>query len=312
MITVDAAVPLISHPRHVRRHAGELRAGGVHAVLATVASIEDFSEITHRLAAWAAFSSPDAKLVRTVADIEQAYTAGQLALVLHMQGAGATGTTPDALHLFHAVGVRVIQLTYNYRNQLGDGCLESSDAGLSDLGRKCIRHLNDLGVMIDISHAGARTSLETIELADGPVVASHSNSDVVCNSPRNLSDSHIRAIAGTGGVIGLCAFPAFVNAEQATLDRLLDHAAYIADLVGTKHLGLGLDFSDEDEDDFVYFGYDERYYPLPPWQWPLGIEGFAETRNIPAALSRRGFADEEIAGIMGRNFLRAFGQRWGS
>lgn len=314
-ITLDAAAPLISVPRDLRRYASELREGGVDAVLATVGSIEDFTEMAGRLGAWAAFAhAPDDRtaLARTVAEIEAAHDDGKLAVVLHMQGASATGMSTDALHLFHALGVRVMQLTYNYRNQLGDGCLEPANSGLSELGRRCVRQLNELGIVLDVSHSGVQTSLDIIELADGPVVATHANAMAVCSSPRNLSDALIRALAQTGGVVGLCAFSAFVAPGDATLDRLLDHAAYISDLVGPGHLGIGLDFAKHTVDDFDYYGLDERYYPRPPWRWPDGITGFADTKNVPVALARRGFSSDEIDGIMGANFLRVFRQRWGA
>lgn len=314
-ITVDAAAPLFAHPRDIRRHAPAYRAGGVDVVLATVASIEHFAETASRLAAWTSVSRRGdlgARVATSVDDIERAHARGQLAVVLHMQGISATGTSLDALDLFHAAGVRVMQITYNHRNQLGDGCLEPSDSGLSEFGRRVVRRLNELGTMIDISHAGVRTSLETIDCAEGPVIASHSNARAVCESPRNLSDEHIRAVARTGGVIGLCAFPSFVSEHDPSLEKLVEHAAYIADLVGPAHVGLGLDFSDEDEDDYEYYGYEERYYPRPPWTWPMGIASPRDTANVPEALFRAGFGAPEVAGIMGGNFLRVFRERWGS
>lgn len=314
-ITVDAAAPLIGHPRDIRRHAPAYRAGGVDVALATVASIEDFAETASRLAAWTSFagtSDPLACVATSVDDIERAHASGQLAVVLHLQGLSATGNSLDALDLFHAAGVRVTQLTYNFRNQLGDGCLEPSDSGLSEFGRRVVRRLNKLGTVIDISHAGARTSLQAIDCAEGPVVASHSNAKAICESPRNLPDEHIRAVAGTGGVIGLCAFPSFVSEDGPSLEKLAEHAVYIAELVGPAHIGLGLDFSDEDEDDYLYYGYDERYYPRPPWTWPTGIASPSDTANLPGALLRAGFGASEVAGIMGGNLLRVFRERWRS
>jgi len=112
-------------------------------------------------------------------------------------------------------------------------------------------------------------------------------------------------------VVGLCAFPAFLTrGDDAALNDLLDHAAYIAALVGSEHVGLGLDFADEDEKDFDYYGYDERYYPRPPWRYPRGIASFADVRNIREGLEARGFSGTEAAGILGENFLRVFAQAW--
>lgn len=145
------------------------------------------------------------------------------------------------------------------------------------------------------------------------MILSHANARRVCESPRNVSDEVIREVAATGGVIGLCAFPAFVSSDPfPTLDRLIDHAVHIAELVGPEHLGFGFDFADEDENDYDYFGYDERHYPRPPWRWPAGISWWEEAGNIAPALSRRGFSSDDITGIMGENFMRAFEQSWGS
>ena len=112
--------------------------------------------------------------------------------------------------------------------------------------------------------------------------------------------------------MGLCAFSAFVTPTPTpTLEHLLAHADYISQLVGPEHVGLGFDFADEDEDDYAYYGYDERYYPRPPWQWPAGIASFRDFSNIAAGLQRRGYTEPQIRGIMGENFLRVFQQVWG-
>jgi membrane dipeptidase len=118
------------------------------------------------------------------------------------------------LESYAALGLRVAQLTYNYRNHLADGCLEPADSGLSEAGRAAVRRLNTLRIVPDISHTGAASSLEIIQLSGQPVIASHSNTRAECDAPRNLTDDLIRAVAATGGVIGLCAFPAFVSPGQ--------------------------------------------------------------------------------------------------
>lgn len=312
---LDAAVPLVN-PRLLSKYLPELRAGGVDAILTTVASLEDCRYAVSALADWhhlAHSGEYPICLATTVADFRQAKQRGELAVGLHFQGGNPIEADLDLIDAFHALGVRVFQLTYNARNFMGDGCLEEANAGLSTFGRKAIRRLDERKIAIDISHVGERTSLEAIELASGPVVATHANARTVCDSPRNLTDEQIHAVAASGGVIGLCGFPAFVSPSPVpTLEQLIDHADYIGNLVGPQHVGLGLDFAIEEEGEYEYYGYDPRYYPRPPWTWPTGLGNFfLDAPKITAALKHRGYTDDEVRGILGENFLRVFEQIWG-
>jgi membrane dipeptidase len=312
---LDAAVPLIT-PRSLPKLLPDLVAGGVDAVMVTIASLEDCRYAMGQLATWHALfqgRAQPAKLATSAADFRAAKRAGLLAVGLHFQGGNPVESDVDLLNLYSELGVRVMQLTYNARNLIGDGCLEESDAGLSKFGRKVVQRMNELRMAIDISHVGDRTAIDALELSTAPVVATHANARGVHDSPRNLSDAHIKAIAASGGAIGMCAFPSFVGkGDPPSLDDLIDHAVYIGNLVGIEHVGLGMDFAVEDEDDFVYFGYDLRYYPMPPWTWPTGLGGFfRDMPNVTAKLSERGFSPLEIRGVLGGNFLRVFEQIWG-
>jgi membrane dipeptidase len=313
---LDAAVPLVN-ARLLPRYLPDLQAGGVDAILTTVASLEDCHYAVSALADWHALANGGTlpfRICTTVAEFRAAKHDGVLAVGLHFQGGNPIEQDVDLVDAYHALGVRVMQLTYNARNFIGDGCLEDENAGLSNFGRKVVRRLDERRVVIDVSHVGERTSLEALALARGPVVATHANARGVHDSARNLSDEQIRAIAASGGAIGLCGFPAFVAPDDPpTLEQLIDHAVYIGDLVGPEHIGLGLDFAIEDEEDYDYFGYDPRYYPRPPWTWPVGLGGFfQDAPHITAALLRRGFSEHEVRGILGENFLRVFQQVWGA
>ena len=314
-LVLDGALPLVSHPRQLSALLPALTAGGVGVLLPTVASIEDLATVSSTLGAWRAFEDgppPGARLARSVSDIRAAQAAGDLAVVLHVQGLHAVGAELDRLELYAAAGVKVAQLTYNYRNYLADGCLEPADAGLSESGRAVVERLNLLRIVPDVSHTGERSSLEIVEISTSPVIASHSNAKALCDHPRNLGDGLARAVAASGGVVGLCAFPAFVDDTAPTVRRLAEHAAYFAELIGAEHVGMGLDFSDEDASDYEFYGYDERYYPRPPWIWPAGLESHADVPGLRAALEQVGFSEEETAGILGENFLRVFAEVWGA
>jgi membrane dipeptidase len=313
---LDAAVPLVN-VRLLPRYLPDLQDGGVNAILTTVASLEDCHYAVSALADWHALANSGTlpfRICTTVAEFRAAKHEGVLAVGLHFQGGNPIEQDVDLIDAYCALGVRVFQLTYNARNFIGDGCLEDENAGLSNFGRKVVRRLDELRMVIDVSHVGERTSLEALSLARGPVVATHANARGVHDSARNLGDEQIRAIAASGGVVGLCGFPAFIASDDPpSLDQMIDHAVYISELAGAEHVGLGLDFAIEDEDDYDYFGYDPRYYPRPPWTWPVGLgDFFRDAPNITAALLRRGFGESEVRGILGENFLRVFQQVWGA
>jgi membrane dipeptidase len=313
-ILLDAAAPMLE-PRWLGRRLPEVAAGGIDALLATVGAIEDFRTTMEVVGKWLAIDrarSHKIRLARSVADIRAAKAEGDTAIIIHFQGSDPIEDELDFIDIFHAVGLRVMQVTYNLRNRLGDGCFEPTDAGLSKFGRKAIARMEELGVVVDLAHAGERTALETAAAATRPFVVTHANARALFDTPRNATDAVIRAVAASGGVVGVCAVPFFLARDRRpTLDMLIDHAAYIANLVGAAHVGLGFDFADEDEEDYVYFGYDERYIPKPPWIFPSGIAGFAEAGNIAGALEARGFSKAEASGILGENFLRVFGAVWG-
>jgi membrane dipeptidase len=310
---LDAACPLIQ-PRDMAKCLPDLRTGEVTTVLATVASIQDSSFTLGILAHWLhlerEYSLPF-RLAGSVADIEAAHAAGDVAVVLHFQGCDPMEADVNLLDAYYALGVRVMQPTYNYRNRLGDGCLERANSGLSKLGRAAIARMNDLGIVADVAHVGRRTSLEVVEASTAPVIVSHGNACGVYESRRNLTDEQIKAVAASGGVIGVCAFPGFVSAADADLEKLLDHVDYMAALVGAEHIGLGTDFAVETEEDYDYYGYEEDTYPRPPWTYPPGIAGFADLRNVADGLARRGYTTGQIAGIASGNFLRVFREVWG-
>lgn len=303
-------------PVSLRRDLEAVREGGIHSFFVTVAALEDTAQAMLLLSQWRrtlADPSLPARLCTSVSELQRAKAESVAGVVFHFQGTEPLHGSVDLLEPFANLGLRVLQLTYNYRTHAGDGCFEPEDAGLSLYGRRLVDEACRRRIALDITHAGTRTSLDILERSALPVLATHANARALCDSPRNLTDEVIKAAAASGGVIGLCAFRAFVAADpEPTIDDLVRHAAHIAELVGPQHVGLGWDFAESSEEDFEFWGYDERYYPRPPWTWPHGLQSVADTGNIVPALSRAGFSATEIAGVMGGNFLRALTTIWGA
>jgi membrane dipeptidase len=323
-IVVDAVCPLLQD----RRYLDWYIAGGVTVAVPTVASTETTSQALRAIAGWKRAIAGDARLVQVAAAdaIVAAKAAGKTGILLHFQGADPIEDDLDLVHAYKDLGVGVIQLCYNVKNRVGDGADERTDAGLSYFGVDLIKRLNAARVVVDCSHTGVRTSLDAIEASAAPVVISHGNPRALHDSRRNLPDDLIRAIAGSGGVIGAVGFPGFVGPEtRPTLDRFIDHIAYMADLVGIDHVGLGIDYylgqhpvTPEDAarrqyDAWIASGkWRPGTYPPPPHHYPDGIATPRELPNLTARLIARGFAADDVRKVLGGNWLRVWRAVWGA
>jgi membrane dipeptidase len=259
---IDGAVPLLTAENYFE-HEADIRTGELTALAPTVASLESYgvamaaAQQWHRLAESA---STALRICTNPGDLQAARQSGQTGIILHFQGGDPIEGSLERLREFAEVGVRVMQPTYNDANALGAGSLTDESFGLTPFGRTAVKMMGELGVIPDVSHASERTALDTLETATGAVIASHSNAKALYDHPRNIGDEVIRGVAGRDGVVGVCGFPGFLGPEtySPSADDLIDHAIYIAELVGDQYVSLGLDFADEDEDDYEYFGYDPK------------------------------------------------------
>lgn len=254
---------------------------------------------------------PDLRVVESVQGVRRAKVDGKLGVGFHLQGAGPLGHEPALLAFWYRLGVRWIIPAYNTRNPLGDGCHEPGDAGLSMLGRAFVTEANRVGMMLDISHAGIRTSLDIIDHSSKPVICSHSNARAIKQHERNITDEQIRALASRDGVIGVNSIGAFVAEDNSSgVAGLVRHIDHIAQLVGPQHVGLGLDVVFYQ--DFMTQLYDasplmaQRGYPRPPWA-DVKPEALPE---LVEALMRRGYDKDAIIGVLGENFLRVAAANW--
>jgi membrane dipeptidase len=297
-----------------------LRQGGLTAVVATVATLESFRATVGNIAEWYRMFDQHRSLimpVRTVYDITQAKQMGKVGIIFGFQN---TSPIEDDLHLlavFKELGVRVIQLTYMERNLVGDGCLERTDCGLSRFGLEVIEEMNRLGILIDLSHAGYRTTMEAIEVSQKPVAFTHANPRALCDHPRNKTDEQIKALVQKGGVIGATIFPPYLAAgSRATIEDVVDVIDYLVGIAGIDHVGIGTDFTEGQPRkwfDWLLRGK-SRKGPAMELQYPIvnpeGIQSVADFPNITRALLARGYADSDVKKIIGGNWLRLFEEVW--
>lgn len=263
-------------------------------------------------------------LATSADDIRKAKRDGKVAIIFGTQNVKHIEDDTQMLGVFHKLGVRICQLTYQTRNSVGNGCGERADSGLSMFGVRVVEELNRIGSVISLSHVGPKTSMDAIETSKDPVIFSHSNAHALCDNIRNISDEHIKATAEKGGVIGINILNQCLNTKKATdavgLEDYLNHIDYIVKLVGVKHVGLGLDFRD------YLFSKEEverfkRLYPeLVPKGLKEGVHGskswnpwfdsMLKTPVITEGLVSRGYSDSDIVKILGGNFLGLFERVW--
>jgi len=323
-IVIDGTCPLLRRREFVDWYIE----GGVTACCPTVGSTAPAEETLRNLGAWHRFIASRADLLRVdgAADIGRAKAERRLGLIFHFQGADPIENDLNLVEAYHALGVRMVQLTYNVRNRVGDGCEESADAGLSRFGADLIGRLNENRMVVDCSHTGYRTTMEAIERSSQPVVFSHANAWALHPSPRNIRDDQIKAAAASGGLIGVNGFPGFLGTSlRPTMARFVEHLDYMVGIAGIDHVGLAIDYYEgmhpvaDAAAAEVFFRqqvaqrrWSEHNYPPPPHYYPEGMGTPKELPNLTAHLLARGYAPEDVRKLIGGNWLRVFRAVWDS
>jgi len=259
--------------------------------------------------------------VTTAAQVRQAKRDGVIALYGHCQPLDPLPRNLAAFDRAYSKGLRSFMLTYNQMNNIGVGCTERVDAGLSMFGIEVVEHCNQLGLIVDVSHCGHLTTLDACRHSKGPVNANHTSARSLSAHARGKTNEALRAIAGTGGVIGVVALPIFLTRERhATIDHMLDHIDYIANLVGWRHVAIGTDAPLQAPDEilrraFMPMAQSIGFRPQDELDVTRRLTGFDDCRdliNITRGLVSRGYTDEEIKGILGENALRVFAEVCGA
>jgi membrane dipeptidase len=259
--------------------------------------------------------------IRTVADIDEAYRSGRVGLVFGLEAATPIENEIDRLDVLYGLGLRQIGIAYSDANALGSGLGETTDGGLTAFGRRAVTRMNKLGLAIDVSHSSDRTSLDVCEQSDRPVLMTHAGSRVVWDIPRMKPDAVLKAVAETGGVIGMSAAPHTTLSAahpRHSIESVMDHFRYIVDLVGIEHVAFGPDtlYGDHVQLHKV-FGHllgISRVTTGPafdPVTYVDGLENPTENfANICGWLVQHGFDDDSVRAVIGGNIYRALQSIW--
>jgi membrane dipeptidase len=314
-IVLDALTPLyvLDEP-----YTSALAAGGVSAGFLSIASPQPWDEVLRRTetALTKIEKSPLLTLATCAADIRRAKREGRIALVLITQAMDMIEKEPQRVRVLHRLGFRVLGVCYTFANLLGCGCGELRDGGLTFLGKDAVAAVNELPMMLDVSHSGHQTSLDAAELARAPVIT-HANAYAVTPNDRNKKDDVIRTVVEKGGVIGLNALPCTVSPKNASLAHMFDHVDYVTKKFGMASMGLGLDYVEGFKKAGHILPQSVRNRTLRPdifgsvddflkLDYAAGLERIEKLPNLTRGLLQRGYSEQNVKAILGENWLRAF------
>jgi membrane dipeptidase len=264
------------------------------------------------------------EIVRRADDVERVHREGRRGLILDFQNTTPYGDDLSRVDHFHGLGVRMVQLTYNLRNLVGDGCTEAYQGGLSHFGREVVLRLNAVRTLVDVSHCSEQVGWDALKTSTAPIVVSHSTSKAVCYHDRGKSDALAKAVADGGGFFGVVVIPGFLSeAKEATLEDFCQHVEHLVNVCGMDHVGIGTDkagpgpgtdsmviyptdMPKRRTDAFDWAGFRDTEHRLTHDYHLNGYENFGDWPNLTVALARWGFNEEELRKLLGLNFLRVF------
>jgi len=262
------------------------------------------------------FSLPWLRKVTQVEHARQCKKDGVIGLYAHWQPLVPAPRSLEALTQAYERGLRSFMLTYNRMDNIGVGCTERFDAGLSNFGIEVVKRCNEIGMIVDTSHCGHLTTMDACKFSKSPVNANHTCAKALSNVARAKTDDALKAIADTGGVIGVVAVPFFLARQRgSTIETMIDHIEYISQLVGWRHVSIGTDWPLQSPTDvleqtmhneFVEHGFAPGEIDVTDRL--IGFDDYRDLPNITRGLVKRGFSDEQIRGVLGENALRVFGE----
>jgi membrane dipeptidase len=312
----DMVVPLAREVGNDWTLIERFRGAGHHFISLTIAGDDcGLAEAMHRLAQARreiAARGATLSLATSLREIEAARAQGRLAVGLHLEGTECLERDLDMLDAMYALGIRHAILAFNQNNSAAGGCADIDDAGLSRFGRRVVDRMGELGMLLDGSHTGERSSLEAIERIGQPVVFTHSNARALHDHYRNVSDRQARACADSGGLIGISGSSVYLGDWNDLAEGVFAHIDHFVQSIGPEHVGIGTDFVAD-------AGTVMRIFADRPDEWPpAAVGGFDKVTYLPpediwrvvARMTSAGYGDAVIAGILGGNYARIARAVW--
>jgi membrane dipeptidase len=314
------------------RTIADARASGLTAVNITLGYVggpaEPYEETIRTIAMWddALRARPhDLLRVEKASDILHAKSENKIGVIYGFQNAAMMGNDASRVATFAGLGVRVIQLTYNPRNQLGDGSMVKENKGLTDFGREVVAQLNEHRVMVDLSHSGQNTCLDAARVSKAPISINHTGCRALCDMPRNKTDEELKLVASKGGFVGIYFMPFLKADSHPHAEDVVAHIDHAVNVCGEDCVGIGTDGDVTGIDDMnVYRGFvakqiaDRAKQGLgatgeTPDTYPFVIDlrGPDQFRKLEGLLKAKGYSEARIEKIMGKNFLRFAKEIWG-
>ncbi len=298
----------------------EMQKGKITAANCTCSVWENFNQTIDNLTMWNDHFERNSDIICNIKkyeDIDKAKADGKVGIILGWQNTSAIENDIKKLQIFYDLGIRIAQLTYNTQNLVGSGCWESNDGGLSDFGKDVVLEMNRLGMIIDLSHVGPKTSSDAIKVSNSPVTYTHC-CPTLKKHPRNKTDEQLKEIANKGGMIGFASYTPFLpKGSESNIDDCINGMDYLINIVGEDQVGIGTDWvQDHDISFFQYLQKDKGTgrYVTPPYKsvptMPYGMSKLSQFQNFVPAMERAGWSNNKIEKIIGLNWYLFFKEIW--
>ena len=317
MLTIDG----LQYSNWSRKIFEQMREGGLDCVHVTIAYHETCLETLRNIGQWNQLFEQHGDLVTRVGsaeDVLQAKAAGKTGVVYGFQNCSPIEDDFSLVEIFHSLGVRFMQLSYNNQSVLATGCYEDDDPGITRFGKQVIQEMNRVGMVIDMSHSAERSTLEAIELSERPIAITHANPTFFQPALRNKSDEVIKALGQSGGMLGFSLYPFHLkDGPNCTLKQFCQMISDCAEIMGIDHIGIGSDLCQDQQDAVVTWMRNGRWSRVTDYGegssskagWPAQPEWFGNSthyQNIANGLKEQGFSNTDIEKVMGQNWLSFF------